>query len=87
MRTIPHRELRNNSSAILDAVKHGEIIAVTNGGEVAAIMVPPSTSRWDVLVAAGKVTEADDVSLLAEIPRVRSSTTVAALIDDLRGER
>jgi prevent-host-death family protein len=87
MRTIPHRELRNNSSAILDAVKHGEIIEVTNGGEVAAILVPPGTSRWDILVAAGKVSEADDISTLAEIPRVKSATPVAALIDDLRGER
>jgi prevent-host-death family protein len=87
VRRIPHRELRNNSSAILDAVKHGEIIEVTNGGEVAAILIPPSTAKWDILVAGGKVSDADDVSGLDDIPRVASPTTVAALLDDLRGER
>lgn len=41
MRTIPRRELRNNSSKILAAVKAGETIQVTNDGEVTAVLVPP----------------------------------------------
>lgn len=55
MRTIPHRELRNNSSRILDEVKNGEIINVTNHGEVVAVLIPPSGSTYERLVAAGKV--------------------------------
>lgn len=42
MRTISHRELRNNSAEVLRAVAAGETIEVTNHGEVAAVLVPPS---------------------------------------------
>ncbi len=55
MRTIAHRELRNNSSRILDEVKNGEIIEVTNHGEVVAVLIPPTVGGYDRLVAAGKV--------------------------------
>ncbi|TKV56425.1 type II toxin-antitoxin system Phd/YefM family antitoxin [Nakamurella flava] len=41
-RTIPHRELRNNSSAILREVAGGESFAITNNGEVVALLVPPA---------------------------------------------
>lgn len=41
VRTIPHRELRNNSSKILEEVRRGETIHITNHGEVVATLVPP----------------------------------------------
>ena len=40
-RMIPHRELRNNSSAVLRDVQAGETVYVTNNGEVVAVLVPP----------------------------------------------
>lgn len=40
-RTIPHRELRNNSSAILRQAEAGEVFEVTNHGKVVAKLVPP----------------------------------------------
>lgn len=40
-RTIPHRELRNNSSRILEEVRRGETIHITNHGEVVATLIPP----------------------------------------------
>lgn len=86
MRTIPHRELRNNSSKILAAVKAGETIRVTNDGEVAAIMVPPSMSRYDQMVAAGEITPATSDEPLAGIRRVKSDRTSAELIDEQRAE-
>jgi prevent-host-death family protein len=42
VRTISHRELRNNSAQVLRAVRSGEVIEVTNHGEVTALLVPPS---------------------------------------------
>ena len=39
MTTIPHRELRNQSSKILERVKNGETIDVTNNGEIAATLI------------------------------------------------
>ena len=43
VRTIPHRELRNNSSKILEEVRRGETIHITNHGEIVATLVPPPT--------------------------------------------
>ncbi|WP_054681390.1 type II toxin-antitoxin system Phd/YefM family antitoxin [Microbacterium sp. No. 7] len=43
VRTIPHRELRNDSSRILEEVRSGETIHITNHGEIVATLVPPQT--------------------------------------------
>ena len=59
MRTIAHRELRNESSKILDEVSKGGVVQVTNHGEIVALIVPPTTSRYDLLVAAGKIRPGD----------------------------
>jgi len=40
-RTIPHRELRNNSGAVLRDVQAGETVYVSNNGEVVAVLIPP----------------------------------------------
>ena len=87
MRTIPHRELRNNSSKVLADVKGGETIAVTNNGEIAAILVPPGTSRYDQLVASGRITPARNPGHAREIKRVKGPLTTAEVLDDLKGER
>jgi prevent-host-death family protein len=88
VRTISHRELRNNSSEILRDVLAGEIIEVTNHGEVAAVLVPPSFTAYERLLAAGKVRPPADRSIdLRRLPRVRSSSTAADIIADVRGDR
>lgn len=88
MRSISHRELRNNSSEVLRAVAGGEIIEVTNHGEVAAVLVPPSAGTYERLVSAGKVRLAsgDSVDLRA-IRRKRSKRTTSEILMDLRGGR
>lgn len=45
VRTIPHRELRNNSSKILEEVRNGETIHITNHGVVVATLIPPQDDR------------------------------------------
>ena len=88
IRVITHRELRNNSSEVLRAVQAGEIIEVTNHGSAAAILVPPSLTPYERLVAAGKVREPGDGQVdLRRIPRTGSAETTADLIADLRGDR
>lgn len=88
MRTISHRELRNNSAEVLRAVGAGEIIEVTNHGEVAAVLVPPSLTPYERLVAAGKVRQPVDRAVdLRRIQRARSSETTAEIIADVRGDR
>jgi prevent-host-death family protein len=55
MTTIPHRELRNQSSKILERVKNGETIDVTNNGEVAATLIPPAASPFERLLLSASV--------------------------------
>ena len=55
MRTIPHRELRNNSSKILEEVSNGETFEITNHGKVVAVLSPPALTPYERLLAAGKV--------------------------------
>ena len=88
MRVITHRELRNNSSEVLRAVQGGEIIEVTNHGLAAAILVPPSLTPYERLLAAGKVRLTEDQPVdLRRIPRTRQGPATAEIIADLRGDR
>ncbi len=88
MRTISHRELRNDSSAVLRDVRNGEIIEVTNHGEVTAVLVPPSLTPYERLVAAGKVRQPAGPPVdLRRISRVRSDETTSEIIADVRGDR
>ena len=89
MRTINHRELRNNSSEVLRAVRAGETIEVTNYGEAAAVLMPPSLTVYERLVAAGKVREprSDPRVDLRTIRRVRVPLSSSAIIADVRGDR
>jgi prevent-host-death family protein len=45
MKTISHRELRNNSAKVLREVENGESVAITNRGEVVATLVPAGAGR------------------------------------------
>jgi prevent-host-death family protein len=89
MRTISHRELRNNSAEVLRAVGAGETIEVTNHGVVAAVLVPPFLTPYARLVAAGKVREPrkDRPVDLRSIRRVRTPESSAEIIADVRGDR
>lgn len=87
METIPHRELRNNSSKVLARVKAGETIAVTNHGEITAVLVPPGSTEYDQMVAAGLVTPARSSGRARDIRRSQSSRSSAEVLDDLRGDR
>ena len=91
MRTISHRELRNNSSEVLRCVLAGEIIEVTNHGEVTAVLVPPSLSPYERLEQAGKVRHSGDQNGppvdLREIQRTTTPLASAEIIAELRGDR
>ncbi|MGF6832885.1 prevent-host-death family protein [Paenarthrobacter sp. TE4293] len=88
MTTIPHRELRNQSSRILERVKNGEVIDVTNNGEIAATLIPPSASPFERLLRAGSVRPASDPPVDFRIlPRVKSEISTAEILADLRGDR
>lgn len=82
MRTIPHRELRNNSAAILRAVEAGESLTITNHGHAVAHLIPcgeklpPLRSRKAVQPGSFELLEPVELDHL-----------VQESIDYLRGER
>ncbi len=86
MRTVTHREMRNNSSEILRAVAGGESVRVTNHGRVAAVISPPNEPTLTRLVADGQARPARrPVQQLTTIKRRRSTVTSADMLDDVRG--
>ena len=88
MTTIPHRELRNQSSKILERVKNGEIIDVTNNGEIAATLIPPSVSPFERLLMSGSVRQASEGPVdFRTLRRVTSIAETADILGDLRGDR
>ncbi len=88
MTTIGHRQLRNQSSKILERVRNGEIIDVTNNGEIAATLIPPSASPFERLLLPGGVrAAATDAVDFVSLPRVDSSAATLEIIADLRGDR
>ncbi|GAC1512706.1 MAG: hypothetical protein NVS1B16_04310 [Pseudarthrobacter sp.] len=88
MTTIPHRELRNQSSKILERVKNGETIDVTNKGEIAATLIPPAASPFERLLLSGSVRPALESPVdFRLLPRVASDIGTAEMISDLRGDR
>lgn len=79
-KTIPHRELRNNSSKILRDVQQGETYEITNHGEVVAIISPPTTRP------PLRVREAAVKGDYRSIRRVKLDHPVQETIDYLRGD-
>jgi len=81
--TIPHRELRNNSSDILRRVQSGETFEITNHGKVVAVLASPDplarhrlTSR-PALVVGG----------FSQLASVEIDHPIQETLDALRGDR
>jgi prevent-host-death family protein len=58
MERIGVRELRQNASRYLDRVAAGEVIEVTQRGQLIARIIPATTDPWTALIASGEVTPA-----------------------------
>ncbi|MBD1543046.1 type II toxin-antitoxin system prevent-host-death family antitoxin [Arthrobacter sp. IA7] len=88
MTTIPHRELRNQSNKILERVKNGETIDVTNNGEVAATLIPPCRFPFRAPASGRERAPSErkrvDFQILA---RVQSGASTAEILSDLRRGR
>lgn len=88
MRSVSHRELRNDSAEVLRCVAAGETLIVTNRGLPAAIISPVGVSTLDALAERGEVRRATtDTSALAGIARRRSPVPTQEILDDVRGQR
>lgn len=86
MRTVSHREMRNNSGEILRAVAAGESVQVTNNGQIAAILSPPSGDSLAELAARGQARPARrPLADLSTLRRRTSGRASAELVEDSRG--
>lgn len=87
MRTIPQRELRNDSGRILAEVAAGATIEVTSNGVVMALLVPPRVSAVERGRRDGTMRPARRRIRASAIPRVAATEPLSDALDDLRGER
>lgn len=86
MRTITHREMRNQSGEILRQVADGETIEVTNHGERAALIVPPGIDPLADLLARGQLRPARrPLSSLRSLPRRKATKSSEEIVADIRG--
>ena len=86
MKSVTHREMRNNSGEILRAVAAGESVQVTNNGRLAAVIVPPAGVTVEDLAARGQARRARRPRADLSMIRRRTSTLSSQeLADDTRG--
>ena len=91
MMTISVSELRTNLRAVLERVKRGEEVRLTQNGEVVAAVLHPDTLRWRVrtpnTLAAERLLQELD-GLLEPLPEpVLSQVEGDAFIAELREAR
>jgi len=87
MRTIPHCELRNNSSKILEEVSNGETFEITNHGKVVAVLSPPALTPYERLIAAGKVQRGTQRRNFSSIKPTIADRDPLEVLDEMRGQR
>ena len=86
MRSVTHREMRNESGAILREVAAGGTVQVTNNGIVAAVIVPPTSDVLQQLKERGEVRGARrPIADLARVAASPSALTAAEIVEDSRG--
>lgn len=86
VRTISHREMRNNSAAVLRDIANGETVQVTNNGVVAAIITAPTGDELSRRIDLGLARPAlAPLSTLTSVQPTRSATSSAEIIADSRG--
>lgn len=88
MTIISLRDLLNSSDSILDRVRAGETMTVTDNGDAAATLIPPSVSLFEQLLLSGNVRPAGTGAVdFRVIPRVQQGENSADVLADLRGDR
>lgn len=89
MRTVSHREMRNQSGELLRSVEAGESVIVTNNGRPVAVLSPYSEQQTPLerLRALGQTRPPQAPrETLRNIKRVKLDITSEQLIRESRGE-
>ena len=83
VKTISHREMRNNSAAILKAVEAGESFEITNHGKLVAVLSPVGDDPY----RGQNVTRATGNRDWESLRPVKIDQSVQSILDDLREDR
>jgi prevent-host-death family protein len=83
VRTLSHREFRNQSAVILRAVQAGESFLLTNDGQPVGKLVPVAATEPELRVSRPATARGG----FSELPRHRISESIAGALADLRGDR
>jgi prevent-host-death family protein len=84
------RELRQNLSVYLDRVKRGETLAVTERGQVVAVLRPAGIAETilERLVADGRMTTPDAPLAVRRAPcRLAGVPAMESILDEVRQDR
>ncbi|MGL5909662.1 MAG: type II toxin-antitoxin system Phd/YefM family antitoxin [Phycicoccus sp.] len=81
--TLSHRDLRNNSGAVLHAVESGESYTITSRGKPVARLVPVTGAVADLPLHRPATSQGGFRALRRHSIPTPSATT----LDDLRGDR
>jgi prevent-host-death family protein len=83
--SIGVRELNQHTRQVLDQVRAGDSVIVTDRGRPVARIVPYSPSPYESLVADGQVTSATRTTLHS--PPTEDARPTAVVLEELREER
>lgn len=88
METVGVRELRQNASKVLDRVRAGETVGVTDRGRAVARITPEPNSEWDALIESGLVRPPVSTKPLHTIKTLpaKSGTSMSELLSQLRDD-
>ena len=86
METIGIRELRQHASRVLDRVRRGEVVVVTDRGRAVARIYPEPDSEWSSLVESGQLRTPTSTTALQDIEPIAGSLCGSALLEELRAE-
>ncbi len=87
METVGIRELRQHASKVLERVRAGETVGVTDRGRAVARIHPEPNSEWDALVESGLVRPPVSSKALHEItPLPASEISMSQILEELRSD-
>ena len=87
MKSYGVRELRQSASQILDEVKQGEIVEITEWGESIARITSTKKSRWDDLISTGLITPAKPGwHSKVKKHKLKGNKTTTEILSELRDE-
>lgn len=87
MERIGIRELRQNASVYINRVRAGETFEITDRGELAALLVPPTpaVSIRDQMIREGRLIPASHPFVLPEaVPALSDSPDSLTVLNEMR---